>query len=53
MLAPLIAAISVAPVMPMSIVSASMFKNGYAVIVREGTLPSGGSATIEEVPSAV
>lgn len=53
MLAPLIAAISVAPVMPMSIVSASMFKNGYAVIVREGTLPAGGSATIEEVPSAV
>lgn len=42
-----------APQIQTKAISASLFKNGYAVIVREAQIPGSGQFTIEDFPQAV
>jgi hypothetical protein len=54
MLIALLATSALAPVtLNLKIVTASLFKNGYAVVVREAPLPRGGEYQVEELPPAV
>jgi hypothetical protein len=50
----LIAGLTIAPApLELSVSSASLFKNGYAVVVREAPLSGNGEYVIEEMPRAV
>lgn len=54
MIANLICAGVLAPMpLELKVVTASLFKNGYAVIVREASVRSSGQYSIEEIPAAV
>jgi len=48
----LLASAAIAP-LSLSVSSASLFKNGYAVVVREAALSGSGEYVVEEMPQAV
>lgn len=49
----LLSVMAVAPPLTLGVTSASLFKNGYAVVVREAPLSGNGEYVIEDMPQAV